>query len=445
MPAGQVARLPMAKWSLRRYSAIWPTLAVEEFQQEDEQVMSMSQSGRSLSRFRPGLMLTLTLILCTAAFAQVNAVYLESNIGQLPGKNSVYAFKNDGTGKLSLIKGSPFQTGGTGVFEMNSVFSPGFQADQQVVVNSAGTLLFAVNGNSNTITSFGINSDGSLTNLATAASNGQDPVSIGLDETSPAGPQITVVNQADDPLQTGGIPNITSFTVDLTTGILTPVANSTVNYPAGSLPAQALVSPSGKFNFVVQFMDGGLLSSYNVTAGGLLTLNNSMLPVRGPVFLGAYAHPKQRVVYVGMPAVNQMGVYTYNTAGQLALGKVIVNPGSLICWLTTDVAGNHLYTIETGTRTITVYDISGSNYLKPIQTQHVTLKAGTDEPTETRIDPTGQFLYVLGLQPNGQTPGNFLHVLNISSVDGTLTEVQNPLKIPVHVGEVPQGLAVVMK
>jgi len=407
--------------------------------------MSMSQAGRKQSRFRPGLLLTAILMVGTAALAQTNAVYVESNIGQLPGKNSIYAFSNDGTGKLTPITGSPFKTGGTGVFEMNSVFSPGFQADQEIQTNAAGNLLFAVNGNSNTITTFAINAGGTLTNLATVGSGGQDPVSIGVDDLSPVGPQITVVNQADDPLQTGGIPNITSFTFDETTGVLTPVANSTVNYPTGSLPAQALVSPSGKFNFVVQFMDGGLLTSYNVGAGGLLTVNNSMLPVRGPVFLGATSHPKQRVVYVGMPAVNQMGVYTYNTAGQLALGKVIVNQGSLICWLTTDVAGNHLYTIETGTRTITVYDVSGSNYLKPLQTQHLALKAGTDEPTNVKIDPTGQFMYVLGLQPNGQTPGNFLHVLNISSADGTLTETLNPVKIPVHAGEVPMGLAVALK
>jgi len=407
--------------------------------------MSMSLAGRTLSRFRPGFLLALSLILSTAALAQVNVVYIESNIGQLPNKNSVYALKNDGTGKLTPIKGSPFATGGTGVYEMNSVFSPGFQADQEIQTNAAGTLLFAVNGDSNTITTFAINSDGSLTNLATADSGGQDPVSIGVDDNSPAGPQITVVNQADDPLQTGGIPNITSFTFDETTGVLTPVANSTVSYPSGSLPAQALVSPSGKFNFVVQFMDGGLLTSYNVGAGGLLSVNNSMLPVRGPVFLGAAAHPKQRVVYVGMPAVNQMGVYTYNTAGQLALGKVIVNQGSLICWLTADPTGNYLYTVESGTRTLTVYNVGGSNYLKPLQVQHLTLKAGTDEPTNVKIDPTGKFLYVLGLQPNGQAIGNFLHVLNISSTDGTLTETLNPIKIPVHSGEVPMGLAVAMK
>lgn len=407
--------------------------------------MSMSQASRFVLRHRLGFLLTLALIASTAAVAQVNAVYVESNIGQVQGKNSVYAFKNDGTGVLTPITGSPFKTGGSGVFEMNSVFSPGFQADQEIVVNAAGSLLLAVNGDTNTITSFGINTDGSLVNLTSAGSNGQDPVSIGLDEVSPAGAMVTVVNQADDPLQTGGIPNITTFTLDEATGVLTPVANSTINYPSGSLPAQALVSPSGKFVFVVQFMAGGLFTSYSVGSTGLLTANNSMIPVRGPVFLGATAHPKQRALYVGMPAVNQMAVYTYSTGGTLAFAKDIVDPGSLICWLTTDPGGNHLYAIETGTRTVTVFNISGSNYLKPLQVQHFTLKPGTDEPTNVKLDPTGQFLYVLGLQPNGQTPGNFLHVLNVSSVDGSLTETLNPLKIPVHVGEVPMGLAVVMK
>src|SRR5215471_15632240 len=193
-----------------------------------------------LAQLGPAIVPTI-LFFSTAVFAQVNAVYIESNVGQVSGKNSVFALKNDGKGKLTPIKGSPFLTGGTGVFEMNSVFAPGFSADQEIVVNTAGTLLFAVNGDSDTITSFAINSDGSLTNLATAGSNGQDPVSIGLDEISPAGPQITVVNQAEDPLQTGGIPNITSFLVNLASGVLTPVANSTITYATGTLASQALV------------------------------------------------------------------------------------------------------------------------------------------------------------------------------------------------------------
>src|SRR6516162_1723465 len=174
--------------------------------------MSMSHAGRFLQRHRLGFLLTLVLVVSTVAAAQVNAVYVESNIGQVQGKNSVYAYKNS-AGVRTPITGSPFKTGGSGVFETNSVFSPGFQADQEIVVNSAGTLLLAVNGDSDTITSFAINTDGSLVNLTSANSNGQDPVSIGLDEISPAGAMVTVVNQADDPLQTGGIPNITTFLI----------------------------------------------------------------------------------------------------------------------------------------------------------------------------------------------------------------------------------------
>lgn len=387
--------------------------------------------------FCPGIVITI-LLFATTVIAQVNAVYVESNIGQVSGKNSVFALQNDGTGKLTPIKGSPFLTGGTGVYEMNSVFAPGFQADQEIVVNSAGTLLFAVNGDSNTITSFAVNSDGSLTNLATAASNGQDPVSIGLDEISPAGPQVSVVNQADDPKQSGGVANVTSFTVDLTTGILTPVATSTIAFPTGTLPIQALVSPSGKFVFIPAL---NTLYSYSVGAGGLLILNNTQTAGA----FGAAANPKQRALYIGLPSVNQIDVDTYNTLGDVAFARTVVEQGSLPCWLTTNSAGSHLYVVESGTRTLTVYNIGGSNFLNPQQVQHFALNGTTDEPTNLKLDPTGKFLYVLGLQPNGQTPGNFLHVLNVSNPDGSLTETQTPIKIPVRNGEVPMGLAVVMK
>jgi len=385
--------------------------------------------------------LSLILILTSVAFAQVNAVYVESNVGQVKNKNSVYAYSNDGTGVLTPITGSPYLTRGSGVFEFNSGFSPGFRADQEIVINTAGTLLFAVNGDSDTITSFAINSDGSLSFVATAGSNGQDPVSIGLDETSPAGAQITVVNQAEDPLQTGGIPNITSFLVNLASGVLTPVANSTITYATGTLASQALVNPGGNFVFV---LGGNMLYSYSVGSDGLLTLVNSEKTIRGPIFLGETVHPKQRAIYTGLPAVNQMGVYTYNTAGALAFAKDLVDPGSLLCWLTTDPAGTHLYTVESATNTVTLWNIAGGNFLKPVQVQHFTMMPG-GEATNLKLDPTGNFLYVLGLQPSTKTPGNFLHVLNVSSVDGSLTETLSPITIPVHAGEVPMGLAVVMK
>ena len=386
----------------------------------------------------PALVLAGTL----SAQTSINVVYVESNIGKTSNQNSVYAYSNS-AGKLTQLKGSPYLTGGTGVFSSTPSMAPGFIADQEIVVNKANTLLFAVNGHTNTVTTFAINSDGSLTKTSSAASNGQDPVSLGLAETSPAGDQLTVVNQNADPGQTGGTPNLTSFDVS-SSGVLTMVKNSTVDYTAGSEPSQALVSPSNKFVFATQFMGGGALTSYDIGAGGLLVLNNSLIPTKGTVFLGAAAHPKLRAVYVGLPDVNMIGTYTYSTAGVMAFSHLTVDPGQQVGWMTTDSKGTVLYTAEPSSNSVTVYQISGSNFTKPKQLQHLVLKTG-GEATNLKLDPTGAFLYVLALNnPPGGT-GNFLHVLNVSSTDGSLTETLAPVSIPVPSGEIPQGLAVALK
>ena len=405
--------------------------------------MTIAAAGRWIaSRSGVSLSLVVTLLFGVSALAQNNVVYVESNVGQTVNQNSVYAFVNSG-GKLTQLKGSPYLTMGTGVFSSNPVFAPGFQADQEIVTNAAGTQLFAVNGHSDTITSFNINSDGSLTLTNISASNGADPVSLGLDETPPAGTVMTVVNQDADPGQAGGTPNATTFFVTAA-GDLTPVSNGTINYPASSLPAQALVSPSGRFVFLVQFMGGGALTSYDVGAGGRLVSNNSLVPSKGSVFLGAAANAKQRAIYVGLPDVNMVGTYTYSKAGVIAFSHLTTNPGLQVCWMTSNAAGTRLYTTETNSNSVTVYDVSGANFAKPKELQHLPLLTG-GLATNVKIDPSGSYLYVLGLNDPPGGVGNFLHVLNISSADGTVTETVSPTAIPVPSGEVPQGLAVALK
>lgn len=406
--------------------------------------MSMSPATLRISP-RCFLLSVLTAaVLAATAFAQtgLNVVYVESNVGKTASKNSIYAYSNS-NGKLTQLKGSPYLTGGTGVFSSTPSMAPGFMADQEIVVNKAGTLLFAVNGHSNTVTTFTIKTDGTLAMASSAASNGQDPVSLGLAETSLAGEQMTVVNQNADPGQTGGTPNLTSFDVS-SAGVLTMVKNSTVDYPTGSEPSQALVSPSAKFLFATQFMGGGALTSYDIGAGGLLVLNNSLIPNKGTNFLGAVANPKQRAIYVGLPDVNMVGAYTYSTAGVIAFAKLTVNPGQQVGWLTTDAKATVLYTAEPSSNSVTVYQIGGANFNKPKQLQHLTLKPG-GEATNLKVDPTGAFLYVLGLNNPPGGVGNFLHVLNISATDGSLTETVSPTSVPVATGEIPQGLAVALK
>src|SRR3954468_23975910 len=131
------------------------------------------------------LRITLVLIASALSLAGVLAqqptsyVYVESNVATMPGQNSVFGFANDGLGNLVGLPGSPYLTGGTGVIAPGS---SELNADQQVITNPAGTVLYAVNGHTNSIAALAVNEDGTLTTVAGSpyASGGQDPVSIGL-------------------------------------------------------------------------------------------------------------------------------------------------------------------------------------------------------------------------------------------------------------------------
>src|SRR5207237_3219622 len=127
-----------------------------------------------------------------------------------------------------------------------------FDSDQNVIVNPSHTLLFAVNGGSDTIAVFSINDDGSLTPVKGSPfpSGGSNPVSVGLarDEV------LCVVNQDQDPGHPGRyLPNYTSFRVT-NEGRLIPIPWSTFFVDAGSSPSQALVSPDGGVLLGAEFL-----------------------------------------------------------------------------------------------------------------------------------------------------------------------------------------------
>ncbi len=382
-----------------------------------------------------GLCLVLSLVTAVSAFAQ-NA-YIDSNIGQTPDQNSVYAYSTTSSmGLLTPIVGSPFLTGGTGVFNSNPLQAPGFMADQELVTNAARTLLFAVNGHTNTISSFSIQSDGSLSLIGNVNSGGQDPVSLALDETSLAGIQLSVINQAQDPSQVGGVPNLTSFLVG-SSGVLTPVANSKVSFPIQSIPFEAIASPSGKFLFTVESNTGGTINSYSIGAGGKFVLNNSVSPAPGTHFMGIAIHPAQRAIYVAVPDIHVIEIYTYNTLGALAYHGSVNNPGQGVGWLAVSSGGYRLYTAESGSNSVTMYDLTESKYLKPVVLQHLALKPG-GTPANIKVSAGNTFVYVLGLDETG-SGSSYVHVV---ATGNELSETSTPVAIPEPLGEIPEGIAI---
>src|SRR5262249_7037272 len=165
-------------------------------------------------------------------------------------------------GRLTLLPGAPFSTGGKGVIDSSFKLGP-FDTDQNVVIDHDRRLLFAVNSGSSSIAVFHIRPhDGSLEPARGSPfpSGGINPVSIGL-----RGDQIVIINQDLDPAQNppGGLPSIVTRHVTEDGRIVKFPADTTIALPAGSAPSQALTANNRPFVFDAQFL-GGPLSSYRL-------------------------------------------------------------------------------------------------------------------------------------------------------------------------------------
>src|SRR5690348_4835514 len=95
--------------------------------QSNQGVKRMRDLGTRLQTWLLILGLALLLALALPSVAQLNAVYVQSNISSA-GQNSVLGFSIDTQGNLTPLPGSPYQTGGTGWAVPDGELL-GFQAD----------------------------------------------------------------------------------------------------------------------------------------------------------------------------------------------------------------------------------------------------------------------------------------------------------------------------
>ncbi|HKS72346.1 MAG TPA: beta-propeller fold lactonase family protein [Terriglobales bacterium] len=379
----------------------------------------------------------LVMALCTvAAVAQQNLIYIDGNV-PISGQNGVVVLVNDGAGNLSPIAGSPFLTGGTGVG--TAATDADFDSDGEIAINPEGTLLYAVNGDSNTFAGFTLNADGSLTALSGSpwASGGPQPASIAYKDNALGNGQseMVVVNKDSDPLQPPTAPSYTTFTVN-SSGVPTMNSGSAFTLPVGTSPSQAIFRRGAITGFFgVEFMHG-TVSSYKLTRQGIMSVTNSLvIPGPSPAAVGGVLHPTIKALYLTLPADKHVQVYGYDSTGKLTSVGTALNQGLAVCWAATNAAGTRLYTSEPASSTITVYDITNSK--KPVQLQHLAVIGAGALPTHLKVDPTGQWLYVLDRL-------GVVHVFDIAS-DGTVAENHTPYNLGLPSGTTPLGLQVLMK
>ena len=381
-------------------------------------------------------------------------VYVETNI-KTAGGNSIAGFARNAAGQLNPIPGSPFLTGGAGVQYAGTTVGPA-DSDQDIATNEDHTLLFAVNSGSDSIAVFHILSNGALTPVEGSPfpSGGNNPVSVTL-----VGTTLFVANKSGDTGRPSSVlPNYTSLQVRRD-GRLIPADEpssdaahgfrSTVSVAVGSSPTQVHTVPYSNLLFGADFL-GGLIQRFQYDwDGGLRQLSPLALPAdefsdtttpRLP--LGVWNHPYLPLLYVGFVTANKLGVYEYGPEGKLRFLRTVPNSGAAICWLRTNRAATRLYSTDTGTNSVSVYDLSNPEIPREIQTL---VLSGLGNVLQFSLSTDEQSLYALSSRGSDDIPagqGNELHVLSIGR-DGKVAETGTPIIFHLAAGTRPQGVLVV--
>ena len=373
--------------------------------------------------------------------------YVESNVAS-PNENSVILMPYRAS-DLAPLPPSQCSTGGSGSSDYSD--SGVLDADNQVIFSADHSLLFAVNQGSDTIAVFHVDANGALRPVSGSpfSSGGMGPASLGL-----TGDVLVVANKAQDGVRdlTKVAPNYATFRVSAD-GALSQIANSNIAADPGSSPTDAYVPPGSRVAFSTEEL--GPLRAMSVDANGVLVqaVNSPLTPdaaIFGSGFnpakefgLGIAANPLAKVLYIGMPTVPSLAVYSYDDTATLTYVKSIPVAGAYLpCWIVTTSDGRWAYAANAATNNVVAFAISDP--ITPRQIQTIAFNQ-PGNPWNEALDPTGKYLFVntprdtLGV-PEGM--GNTQHVMSIGA-DGMLTELAgSPAQIPVPTGVNPQGIAV---
>ncbi|HEV2176778.1 MAG TPA: beta-propeller fold lactonase family protein [Terriglobia bacterium] len=322
--------------------------------------------------------LTLRNALAQDDAATTGAVYTMTNASA----NQVMAFTRHASGSLALL--GTFSTQGSG----NSL---NLTSQGAVILNSARTFLFVVNPGSNTITSFSVQSNGSLVFVNQVSSGGTEPVSV-----TSHSKLVYVVNAK-------GSPNISGFTV-ATNGSLTPLAGSTVGLSATTAnPAEVAFNNSGTL-LVVTEKSTNKIDTFTVGSNGIAS-GPMVQDSNGPQPFG-FAFDSNDHLIVSETTNSAVSSYSVATNGVLTvITGSLLDGAKAACWIAN--TNNHTfpnqysYTTNTGSANVSGYSIAANGSL--------TLLAG--KPTGTPKDDldmalstNSMYLYVLG-RSSGQIQG----------------------------------------
>lgn len=306
-----------------------------------------------------------------------------------------------------------------------------------VTVAPSGKAMFIANTNDNSVSSYTINSDGTLTVAGSATGTGQSPVSLAVD---PSGKFLYVANQGDNTISIFSISGTTLAKVGTVSAI---DVNDKLQTPTGpsALAITGGVTGSGNFLYVAdQLTDTVSTFQYDPSSGALTQLS--------PFYVQAGTNPQalalspdQNFLYVGNSGSNNISSFSTCALVSSNCGSAngLLNPvsGSPFAAGTNPVSlaitpgGEFLYAANKGSNQLTGYKVgSGTGVLTPTAT--ATFSTGLN-PVWVAIPPEGKFVYV------ANSGGSSVTAYGINTTNGFLGEVTGS---PYSISNTPTAIAI---
>jgi 6-phosphogluconolactonase (cycloisomerase 2 family) len=284
--------------------------------------------------------------------------------------------------------------------------------------------LFVANSGSNSISSYTINSDGSLTAGSATTPTGTTPTALALDA---AGKFLFVANQ--------GSSSISVFTINGST--LAKVAGSPFttipagfSYPNGTLPSGVVVSNSGKFLYVANQL-ANFVSAFSISASGALAPLGVPFYNAGTGPAGLAITPNGGFLYVANSGADSNNISAFAICDAVVnscanpntpdgtLTQVLGSPFSAGLGpvaIAMDPNFNFLYVVDKGSNTVSQYAYgTGSGVLAPLSSG--TVSTGLN-PVSIAIRPGATGTNLGNTLTN---PTDYVFVANIGAGTNTIS------------------------
>jgi 6-phosphogluconolactonase len=365
--------------------------------------------------------------IATATVAVVGHVYVNDNTA---GTNTIGGFDQHPDGSLTPMAGSPFSAGGAGTGTI--IGSQG-----AIQATEDGNWILAVDAGSSQISVLAVGNAGALTLApgSPVSSGGIEPVSIAVHDDL-----VYVANEGDG--TTGS--NYTGFTLG-DDGRLTALASSTVPLPATALPGDILFNGTGKnlIGVEVGTTDPSTfrIDSFRVGDDGLLTpATGSPFPAEAAGPFGSEFSPTDpHHLYVsnahGGTGAGSVSAFSVNPNAKVKsiVGSPFADGQTAPCWVEISHDGRYLFTVNTGSTTISSYRILATGALRLIGSTPFSSGLGI-RPFDARLDVAGAYLYVVDAA--------IASVSGFAVSGGSLSELgSSPTALPP--GATPFGVAIV--